>query len=158
MKTCIEQQIRDLAAAGYSRRHVMELLGFSRCSFEAALAVMAPIEWPAPGQSMASKLANEMRRGHFTKGMARAQAMAACARRDKQAKTVRGVTGNLEDLIAAFGLKIHPNTFRNRVARGMDLESALFTPRNTTNNLGKYLGARTMSDEEWQRRQNGAAA
>lgn len=149
----IEQQIRDLAAAGYSRRHTMELLGYTRFSFDTVLELIGPVEWPGHNQSISAKLAFEMRRGRFTRGMAKAQALAAIAKREKYAKTVRGVTGSIEDLIEAFNLSICANTVRHRVKSGMDLETALFTPRCATNNLGKYLGARTMSDEEWQRRQ-----
>lgn len=158
MSSSIEQQIRDLAAAGYSRRHVMELLGFSRDCFDAALELIGPIEWPGHNQSISAKLAFEIRRGRFTKGMAKAQALAAIAKREKYAKTVRGVTGNIEDLIKAFNLSIAASTVRRRIALGMDVETALFMPRSTTNNLGKYLGAHTMSDEEWQRRAQGATA
>ncbi|MFI8981444.1 hypothetical protein [Ectopseudomonas khazarica] len=154
----IEKQIRDLAAAGYSRRHVMELLGYTRFSFETVLEMIGPVDWPAPNQSVSAKLAFEMRRGKFTKGMAKSQALAANAKREKYAKTVRGVTGSIEDLIKAFGLSIGASTVRRRLQAGMDLESALFTPRCATNNLGKLLGAHTMSDEQWRHRQQGAAA
>lgn len=157
-QTSIEQQIRAMAADGYSRCHVMELLGYNRSSFVAVLELIGPIEWPGPNQSVAAKLAFEMRRGKFTKALAKSQALAAIAKREKYAKTVRGVTGSVEDLIKAFGLSIGASTVRRRVQAGMDLESALFTPRCATNNLGKLLGARTMSDEEWQLRQKGATA
>ncbi|MDH1341859.1 hypothetical protein [Ectopseudomonas oleovorans] len=158
MSSSIEQQIRDLAAAGYSRRHTMELLGYTLFSFETVLDLIGPVDWPGPNQSLSAKLASEMRRGKFTKGMARSQALAAIAKREKYAKTVRGVTGSIEELITAFGLSIGASTVRRRMHAGMDLESALFTPRCATNNLGKHLGAHTMSDEKWQQRQKGAAA
>lgn len=154
----IEQQIRNLAAQGYSRQHAMELLGFTRYSFESALELIGPLEWPGNGCSVAAKAANAQRRGRFTKGMAKSQAMAADAKRALHARTVRGVTGSIEELIKAFGLSIHPTTVRRRIAEGMDVETALFTPRSTTSNLGKYLGAHRLSDEEWQRRQKGSVA
>lgn len=154
----IEQNIRQLAAQGYSRQHAMELLGFTRYSFETALELIGPIEWPGNGASVAAKAANAQRRGRFTKGMAKSQAMAAEAKRAIHAKTVRGVTGSIEELIEAFSLSIHPTTVRRRIAEGMDVETALFTPRSTKSNLGKHLGAHSMSDEQWQRRQKGAAA
>ncbi|MCZ4321405.1 hypothetical protein [Pseudomonas anguilliseptica] len=154
----IELQISNLAAQGYSRQHAMELLGFTRYSFESALELIGPLEWPGNGCSVAARAANTQRRGRFTKGMAKSQAMAAAAKRAKHARTVRGVTGNIEDLIKAFGLSIHATTVRRRIAAGMDVEAALFTPRSTASNLGKHLGARSMCDEEWQRQQKGAEA
>lgn len=152
-KRTIEQQIHKLAAAGHSKQHAMQLLGFTSYSFEAALELMGPVEWPAKGRSIGARAANNLRRGKFTQAQAEAQAMAASAKRAKYIKTVRGVSGNIEELIKAFGLKIHAATVRRRIADGQDIEAALFTPPSTKSNLGHLLHARSMSDAAWNARQ-----
>lgn len=155
-KLTVEQQIHKLAASGHSKQHAMQLLGFTSYSFEAALELIGPVEWPAKGRSIGARAANLLRRGKFTQAQAAAQSMAASAKRAKYIKTVRGVSGNIEELIKAFGLSIHAATVRRRIAGGKDIEAALFTPPSTQSNLGHLLHARSMSDEAWKARCGGA--
>lgn len=145
-------RIHQLAAQGNSKQQTMELLGFTRGRFDAVLELIPPVQWPARNRSNNARLANERRRGVFTPGMAKAQKLAAQAVRAKHAKTVRGVTGSIEQLIKHFNLQITGATVRRRMAKGQDLETALFTPRSTRSNLGKHLGAHTLSPEQWARR------
>lgn len=156
-KLTVEQQIHKMAASGHSKQHTMELLGFTRYSFDAVLELMGPVEWPAKGRSVAAKAANKLRRGRFSEAQAAAQGRAASARRTQNLKTVRGVSGNIEELIKVFGLKIHAATVRRRIASGQDIETALFTPPSTESNLGHLLHAHAMSDDAWKARSGVAA-
>lgn len=156
-KLTIEQQIRKLAATNHSKQHTMELLGFTRYSFDAVLELMGPVEWPAKGRSVAAKAASKLRRGRFSEAQAAAQGRAASARRTQNLKTVRGVSGNIEELIRVFRLNIHASTVRRRLVEGKDIEAAMFTPPSTKSNLGHRLHARTMSDDAWQARCGGVA-
>jgi hypothetical protein len=93
-----------------------------------------------------------MRRGVSSEKLKRSQALAVEAVKAKSRRTVRGVTGTIEELIDHFALDISSCTVRRRMLSGMGLDDALFTPRNTKSNLGELLGKHTMSDEKWATR------
>lgn len=85
-----EEYIKDCAARGYSKTMVLETLGICRYSFYAMLEAMPPIEWPARGQSLNCKLANEARRGISTAKLKAASEKALAARRELRSHTVDG--------------------------------------------------------------------
>jgi hypothetical protein len=145
----LAQQIQTMARAGHSKQHTMELLGFTRYSFESALELIGPVEWPTRGRSLTNMAAHADRRGRFTPGMARSCVKAGEARKAKASRTVRGVIGTIDELVAHFKVGVSACTVRRRLVAGMSLEQALFTPRSRKSGLGKHLGKRSMTDEQW---------
>ena len=121
-----EEYIKDCAARGYSKTMVLETLGICRYSFYAMLEAMPPIEWPARGQSLNCKLANEARRGISTAKLKAASEKALAARRELRSHTVDGFRGTIEELAARHG--VSGTTVRRRIKGGMTLELALKTP------------------------------
>ncbi|MDG9809499.1 MULTISPECIES: hypothetical protein [Pseudomonas] len=121
MKT--EDYIRDCAARGFSKTMVMEALGVNRPSFYAMLELLPPIEWPAPGQSLACKLSYESRRGTSTPALRASAEKGRKARLEKYTYTVDGVQGTLTDLAKRWG--VEPNTVRRRMSTGKTLKEAL---------------------------------
>lgn len=121
-----EEYIREYAARGYSKTMTLEALGLCRETFYAMLEAMPSIQWPARGQSLACKLANESRRGISTPGLRAAAEKARRTRREKHSHIIDGVKGTIEVHAARYG--ISGSTVRRRVKAGMTLNQALKTP------------------------------
>ncbi|MDI3653294.1 hypothetical protein QK396_30850, partial [Pseudomonas aeruginosa] len=123
-----EQFIRDSAARGLSRRATMHALGIGPWKFRELLTLMPDIEWPAKGQSLDHKRANQQKRGYCPPALARALDQARQARKEKHTHTVRGRTGTIEELVETLPSPVSASTVRRRLAGGMPLEEALLTP------------------------------
>ena len=94
--------IRDQAARGHSRASVRETLGYSRECFDAALALIGPINWPGPGEAMDYLRAMEARRGVATPAGLKALENARAARKELHSHTVRDKRGTVAELCAYF--------------------------------------------------------
>lgn len=123
-----EQFIRESAARGLSRRATRLALGIGPWVFREMLTLMPDIEWPAKGQSLDHKRANQQKRGYCPPALARALDQARQARKEKHTHTVRGRTGTLEELVDLLPSPVSASTVRRRLAAGMSLEDALLTP------------------------------
>ncbi|AYL32927.1 hypothetical protein [Pseudomonas aeruginosa] len=123
-----EQFIRNAAARGLSRRATMHALGMGPWKFRELLTLMPDIEWPAKGQSLDHKRANQQKRGYCPPALARALDQARQARKEKHTHTVRGRTGTIEELVETLPSPVSASTVRRRLAGGMPLEEALLTP------------------------------
>lgn len=125
----IAQFVRDSAARGLSKTATRQALGYSWGSFEAALELIGPVDWPSRGCSHLHRLAferpSEARRAAQRSAIAKAREVRSAALR----REVRGVVGNVAELVAHFGVAVSAGTVRRRISEGMTLEAALFTPR-----------------------------
>lgn len=136
----VGSQIRAMAQAGHSKTQTRQLLGYSRYSFEAVLELIGPVEFPGQGKSRCYRAAVQRKRGLYTDGMRKASARAGQVKHEKAKRTVRGVTGTIEELVEVFRSPVSASQVRRRIRQGMTLEDALLTPKSTRNNLGKWLG------------------
>jgi hypothetical protein len=136
----VGSQIRAMAQAGHSKTQTRQLLGYSRDSFEAVLELIGPVEFPGPNRSCGYRAATARKRGLYTEAMRKASALAGQAKHEKAKRTLRGVTGTIEELVEAFGAQVCAQHVRRRMRQGMTLEAALLTPKSTRNNLGALLG------------------
>jgi hypothetical protein len=116
------QQIRNLALSGVPKFEVAHRFGFTPSQFEKVCAVIDGIHW--------SRRNGGFRGTPSPVVMEKLKANIAKARNVKVAKsrrTVRGITGTVEELCAHFDVSLAPVTIRKRVADGMSLEQALFS-------------------------------
>ncbi|MGY1417411.1 hypothetical protein [Pseudomonas aeruginosa] len=125
----VEAFIRQSAARGLSRSAVAAALDMSMTKFRPLLDALPDIQWPAPGESVDFRRSCEARRGRFTPTNRAALEKARAVSRAKSLRTVRGVTGTIDELVQAFGIEVSASTVRRRMQEGMPLEAALFTPR-----------------------------
>lgn len=98
-------------------------------AFRGLLKALPDVQWPGPGKSIDFRLACEARRGCSPAANRDALEKARAAVRAKSLRTVRGVTGTIDELVQAFGIEVSASTVRRRMQEGMPLEAALFTPR-----------------------------
>lgn len=125
----VEAFIRQSAARGLSRRAVADALDMGMYEFRGLLKALPDVQWPGPGQSVDFRRSCEARRGFFPPANRAALEKARAVARAKSLRTVRGVTGTIEELVQAFGIEVSASTVRRRMQEGMPLEAALFTPR-----------------------------
>ena len=123
-----EQFIRDSAHRGLSKTQCREALGVSRETFTEMLKYLGELPWPTKGNSLGNRLANEARRGYCSPKLRNEIARINHARRTRLAYTARGVTGNIPTLIKVLNAPVSARTVHRRLAKGMSLEEALFTP------------------------------
>lgn len=140
MTPTIEARIRGMAKAGHSKTMTQELLGLSRYAFDKLVAQMPDVEFPGRNRSRGYRASVERKRGIYTDAMRNASALAGQARHEQAKRTVRGVTGTVDELVAHFNCPLSAAQVRRRMRQGMTLEEALFTPKATRNNLGRWLG------------------
>jgi hypothetical protein len=120
----LEMQIRRMAASGSSKAEVCRALGVTYPKLYTICDHIEGIEWrkakPArkvvPTQGAVRDL-----HANITKARAKKSAMAL--------QTVRGVTGNVQQLCDHFKVEISYSSVNRRVASGMTLEEAMFTTR-----------------------------
>lgn len=136
----VETRIRAMAKTGHSKTMTQELLGLSRWTFDQLVAQMPDVEFPGRNRSRGYRAAVERKRGVYTEAMRKASIAAGVAKHERAKRTVRGVTGTVDELVAHFECAVSPAQVRRRVRQGMTLEEALFTPKSTRNNLGRWLG------------------
>lgn len=136
----VENKIRAMAKAGHSKTMTQELLGLSRWTFDKLVAQMPDVEFPGRNRSRAYRASVDRKRGVYTVAMREASTLAGMTHHERAKRTVRGVTGTVDELVAHFKCPLSPSQVRRRVRQGMTLEEALFTPRLTRNNLGRWLG------------------
>ncbi len=132
-----EEFIRDCARRNLSRRETRLTLGWTEYQFKMILDALPDVVWPARGCSLGAKLAAAARRDIPEQNLA----MARAALRQRAMRTVRGVTGTIEELAKHFGV-ISPRAARARISSGMDLESALTTAAQNGRNLLRKPDAR----------------
>lgn len=129
-----------MAAQGYAKTMTYQLLGISRNRFEAILELIGPVDFPSPYATRGAKAARLEKRGVYTDAMRRCSAKAGKVRHEKAKRTLRGVTGTIEELVKVFSAGVCAPQVRRRMRQGMSLEEAIFTPKSRRNNLGKLLG------------------
>jgi len=137
----LKAKVRAMACAGHSKTMTYELLGLTRYAFDKLVAQMPDVQFPGSNQSLGYKASVTRKRGVYTERMRRASYLAGLAHRAKARRTVRGVTGTVEELVEHFRCEVSAPQVNRRVRQGMSLEEALFKPRITRNNLGRLLGA-----------------
>ncbi len=133
----LKAKVRAMACAGHSKTMTYELLGLTRYAFDKLVAQMPDVQFPGPNRSLGYKASVTRKRGVYTERMRRASYLAGLAAR----RTVRGVTGTVEELVEHFRCEVSAPQVNRRVRQGMSLEEALLKPRITRNNLGQLLGA-----------------
>ena len=148
MSADVKARIRAMAKDGHSKTMTQELLGLTRWAFDKLVAEMPDVKFPERNRSRGYQLSVQRKRGIYTEAMRKASNAAGIAKHEQAKRTVRGVTGTVEELVSHFRCALSPASVRRRVRQGMTLEQALFTPRSTRNNLGRWLGVTADSRRE----------
>lgn len=122
------EAVKVCARAGMSRQHTANHLGMVHSMFRAMLEDLGPIEWAEYGNTALVIERMQKRRGMSTPALRAAADIARAARSRKYHRTLRGVTGSIEELIAHFKPPMSERAIRQRLKRGADLETAFFAP------------------------------
>ena len=120
--------IRDYAARGLSQRETMQALGWGEIKFKHMLSLLDGVEWAPRHETVNRKLWRDSLKGMSTPAQASNSAKARAALKSKTAKTVRGFTGSVQEVIDHFDIPTSVSCVRRRLAAGMSLEDAFFTP------------------------------
>lgn len=136
----LADKIRAMAADGYGKTMTYELLGIGRYRFETILKAIGPVEFTSPNATRGARASYRARRGIYFDAMRQASAKAGRVRKEQARRTVRGVRGTIDELVEAFRCPVTASQVRRRLCAGMTLEEALFTPKATRNNLGRWVG------------------
>jgi hypothetical protein len=118
----LEHQIRELASSGVNRAEAARRLGFTVPQMEKVCSVMADLRWGSRRRTTPDHL--EKLKLNLSK--------ARDVRLDKSRRTVRGITGTVDELCAHFDVSATPRTVRQRMSEGMNLEEALFAGQRTS--------------------------
>lgn len=122
----LEQQIRRLAASGCSKTEAARIIGVPYRKLPLMCEHIQDLVWKAPKPNGMGRRPEE--------ALPRLEAnlvKARAARKAALTHTVRGFTGTVLDLCAHFKTPISYSTVNRRVAAGMDLEEAMFLPRQS---------------------------
>lgn len=117
----LEQQIRELAGSGICKTEAARRLGFTSTQMDKVCSVIDGLNWAfrkgvTRGKPKPDHL--EKLKGSLSKAR---EVRVANSRR-----TVRGITGTVDELCAHFDVAASPRTVRQRMSEGMTLEQALF--------------------------------
>ena len=118
----IEQEIRRMAASGFSKAEMARTLSVSREKLNTICSAIPKLKWKG-------SIKEHKRRSVEVFPKLRANLVKARAARNVGlTQTVRGVSGTVKDLWAHFNVSISYSSVIRRVDEGMSLEDALFTP------------------------------
>lgn len=120
--------IRDYAARGLSKRETMQTLGWGEVKLNHMLDLLGNVEWAPRSKTVNRRLYNESMKGCRSPSQLANAAKARAALREKSAKTVRGFTGSVQEVIDKFSIPTSVSCVRRRLAQGMSLDDAFFTP------------------------------
>lgn len=119
----LEQQIRRLVASGCNKSEVATVIGVPTRKLPLICEHIQGLVWkPKPRRKRAKQSVP-----YLEANLIKARA----ARKAALTHTVRGVTGTVLDLCAHFKTPISYSTVNRRVAAGMNLEEAMFLPRQS---------------------------
>lgn len=124
----VEAYVRTSAAHGFSRAAVRDVLGMSPYRFARLLGTLEGVQWPRQGHSLDNHRHYQSMQGYTPAHLAAASVKGAATMRERFSHTVRDCHGTIPELIKHFGLRVTHSTVLKRMARGADLETALFTP------------------------------
>ncbi|MNO88438.1 hypothetical protein D3C76_798870 [compost metagenome] len=124
----VEAYVRTSAAHGLSRAAVRDVLGLSPYRFARLLGTLEGVQWPRPGHSLDNHRHYESMKGNGGAHLSAASLKGGETMRERFSHTVRDCHGTLPQLIKHFGLSVTDSTVLKRMAKGADLETALFTP------------------------------
>jgi hypothetical protein len=120
----LEMQIRRMAASGSSKAEVCRILGVSYPKLYTICDHIDGVVWKK------AKNVGNVNPTEDTVKVLNANIAKARAKKSEMAlKTVRGVTGNVQQLCDHFKVEISYSSVNRRVASGMTLEEAMFTSR-----------------------------
>lgn len=137
--------IREAARRNMSKHHAMKAIGVSRGAFEAALADLPGLEWPAVNKSVRRLASYAASRGRSTPKIRAAAAVAGARRHEACKREVNGKRASIDEHARDAGL--NPSTVRRRMQGGMSLESALATPAMTHQQRRRGLYAQLAAAE-----------
>jgi len=137
----VERYMRASAARGLSRTAVFQALGIRYARFMRILSTLQDVQWVGPGRSVDQRRYYESIKGHCPDHLRAVRDKAGAATRAMYSHTVRDSHGTIAQLIEHFGLSVTASTVRKRMAKGADLETALFTP------AGQFRSPKTTPQE-----------
>lgn len=120
--------IRDYAKRGLTKAETMQALGWGRDKFNHMLSLLDGVVWAPRNKTVNRRLYCESIRGQCSPYQAENAARMRVALVRKSAKTVRGFTGSVQEIIDHFKLKTSVSCVRRRKQSGMSWEDAFFTP------------------------------
>lgn len=124
----VEVYVRTSAAHGLSRSAVRDVLGMTPYRFARLLGTLEGVQWPRQGHSLDNHRHYESMKGNGGAHLSAASLKGGETMRERFSHTVRDCHGTLPQLIKHFGLSVNDSTVLKRMAKGADLETALFTP------------------------------
>lgn len=117
---CLETQIREMAAIGYSRAGIGRALNISPAKIKLICDSLPGICWSAKSQ---------LGRQVCRKSLEHAGGVTAQSRHEEDKYSFRGYEGTLQQLMERFNVEWTVQTVRRRLIEGMSLESAFFSGR-----------------------------
>ncbi|APQ14611.1 hypothetical protein BJP27_24500 (plasmid) [Pseudomonas oryzihabitans] len=129
----LEQAARYCCGERMSKTQACEVMQIHHQHLASVLDAMPRLNWPRRGQSNAYLDAQDRQRFVCPPAKAESLARAREKRLADQVYTLRGQSGTLPELYAYFGSGISLRQVQRRVAEGMSLEDALFTPPTKSN-------------------------
>ncbi|WP_274644314.1 hypothetical protein [Pseudomonas serbica] len=118
----LEQQIRKMAASGTSKAAAARVIGITTIKLNMICECIEGLQWK-PKKSSASGVCPNESKDKWGSNLVKARA----ARKANLTRTVRGVTGTLNELCAHFNTAVTYSTVQRRVNGGMGLEEAMFS-------------------------------
>lgn len=121
-----EQAVHACANAGMSRYHAAEHLNLSHSAMSEMLQDLGTVNWADRDNSVRVIERIKARRGLSTPALVAGANTAREAFARRRHRTLRGVTGSVEELIEIFKPPVSVRTIRERLAKGIDVEDAFF--------------------------------
>jgi hypothetical protein len=137
----LEKQIRRLVANGSCKAEVARFIGVSVPKLTLICEHIEGLTWK-PNKPNGLGRRPEEALPRLAANLAKARAK----RKDNLTRTVRGVTGTVQDLCAHFKTAVTYSTVNRRVAAGMDLEKAMFLPPQSK---GSVKTKKTWKKKPW---------
>lgn len=118
--------IEKLCKRGHSRAETAKILGIPENRFRRLIERLPDLVWPIRSLT---RIDGDRARAECKDSYAYLESNLQRARETRKAnaqRTVRGVTGDIPELLAHFKINLSPSTIRRRLAEGKTIEEALF--------------------------------
>lgn len=129
----LEDAIRYCCRDRMSKTQACEVLHISAPDLAIATQGMERLHWPPHGRSNLHQESQDRQRGVCTPAQAASLARARQQRLADQIHTVRGKTGTVPELYQQFDCPCSLRQVQRRIAEGLSVEQALFTPTARSN-------------------------
>lgn len=123
--------IEKLCKRGHSRAETAKILDIPASRFRRLCERLPDLDWPTRSLT---RIDGDRARAECKGSYAYLERNLQRARETRKAnakRTVRGFSGDIQELLAHFKIDLSPSTIRRRLAEGKTIEEALFAPTAT---------------------------